>query len=447
MGGYQIPVDFVSEQRVDVLIADRFARAIEDCIAQPAHARHQLDAEKPTQSEDWLALALGISVKRIGLNRRAVLHQRIEDVDRLPHPAGDEAGEQGDVGIGDVVVCDPTVAAIADVRGSDEIILAELDVRTIGDRCPATAPVTGQREAGVLVDDVNHCRLKFVGIDVLRVDPTQRLSCRDLWGMSSGLIWPEIAAVAEHRENISLNGVGKFRIGAGWWSEVAGVASPVLGMLENIKEMPLRHPRSNFLLKFDQPFRLDARRQLLQVGCSVFIDAQFTVGRKSCVNLGSVARQFGLECGSKIHAALGNAESCAVSREAWFAFRPRQELGAVVGEFLSADDVAIAGLQSISKVNENADLKCTSVKHKRLRSALDDKILPALRGKAKINRVRQFIAACMAMLAHDSHCVQQTAILCRRLDVQQIDKPKQQAAMSGVNWPEQREIVAAVPGG
>ena len=193
----------------------------------------------------------------------------------------------------------------------------------------AAAPVTGQREAGVLVDHVDHCRLEFVGVDVLRVDPAQRLSRCDLGGVSSSLIGAEIAAVAEHRENISLNSVGKLRICAGWWSEVADVASPVLGMLENVKEMPLRHPRTDFLLEFGQPFRLDGRRQLLQVGCSVLIDAQFTVGRKSCVNLGSEARQFGLECGSKIHAALGNAESRAVSCEAWFAFRPRQELGAL----------------------------------------------------------------------------------------------------------------------
>ena len=69
--------------------------------------------------------------------------------------------------------------------------------------------------------------------------------------MSSGLIWAEIAAVAEHREKISLNGVGKLWIGAGWGPEVAGIASPVLDMLENIKEMPLRHPCTDFLLEFD----------------------------------------------------------------------------------------------------------------------------------------------------------------------------------------------------
>jgi hypothetical protein len=138
--------------------------------------------------------------------------------------------------------------------------------------------------------------------------------------MSSGLIWAEIAAVAEHREKISLNGVGELWIGAGRRSEVAGVASPVLDMLENIKEMPLRHPCTDFLLEFDQPFGLDARRQLLQVRRSVFIDAQFAVSRKSCVNLGSEVRQFRFQRGSEIHTALGDAESYAVGRQSWFAF-------------------------------------------------------------------------------------------------------------------------------
>jgi hypothetical protein len=69
-----------------------------------------------------------------------------KDVDRLPHPAGDEAGEQGDIEIGDMVVCDTAVPAIADVPGSHDIVLPDLDVRAIGDRYPATAPVTGQRK-------------------------------------------------------------------------------------------------------------------------------------------------------------------------------------------------------------------------------------------------------------------------------------------------------------
>ena len=129
-------------------IADRFAGAIEDGVAQAAHARHQLDAEEPTQAEDGLALTLGIGMKRVGLNLRTVLHQRVKDMDRLPHPAGDEAGEQGDVGVGDVVVGDPAIAAVADVAGADEIILAQLDVRAVGDRRPASCPSAAATGSG-----------------------------------------------------------------------------------------------------------------------------------------------------------------------------------------------------------------------------------------------------------------------------------------------------------
>ena len=137
----------------------------------------------------------------------------------------------------------------------------------------------------------------------------------------------------------------------------------MLNMLENIKEMSLRHTSADFLLEFRQPFGLDACRQFLQVRRSVFIDAQFAVGRKSRVNLGGEARQFSLQRGGEIHAALGDAEGSAVGRQSWFAFRPGQELGAVVGEFLGAHDIAIAGLQSISEIDEDADLKRTSVKN------------------------------------------------------------------------------------
>ena len=69
-----------------------------------------------------------------------------------------------------------------------QIVLAQLDVRAVGDRGAAAAPMPGQREAGVLVDHVDHRRLQLVGVDVLRVDPAQRLRRRDLGGVPGGLI-------------------------------------------------------------------------------------------------------------------------------------------------------------------------------------------------------------------------------------------------------------------
>jgi len=48
--------------------------------------------------------------------------------------------------------------------------------------------------------------------------------------------------------------------------------------------------------------------------------------------------------------------------------------------------------------------------------------------------------------AHDRQRVQQAAVLGRRPDVHQVEQPKQQAPVLGVGRPEQRQVVAAVPG-
>ena len=277
MRGDQIPVDLSAEQRVDMLVADGLGRAIEDGVTQAAHARHQLDAEQSAETEDRLALALGVGVQRVGLDRRAVLHQPIQDVDGLPHAAGDEAGEQSDVGVGDVVVGDAAIAAVADVARADQIVLAQLDVRAVGDGGAAAAPVPRQREAGILVDHVDHRRLQLVDVDVLGVDPAQRRRRGDVGGVPGGLIGTKIAAVAEHGEQVASDGLRELRIGAGRWSEVAGVVRPVLGILEDVEEMALRHAGADFLLELGQPVGLTGGRQLLQMRRAVRVDAQFAV--------------------------------------------------------------------------------------------------------------------------------------------------------------------------
>ncbi len=49
-------------------------------------------------------MRLRVAVHGRRLDIRGILEQAFEDVDRLPHAAWDEVAEQGDVGIGDVVV-------------------------------------------------------------------------------------------------------------------------------------------------------------------------------------------------------------------------------------------------------------------------------------------------------------------------------------------------------
>jgi hypothetical protein len=70
-------------------------------------------------------MALGIGMHRGWLDLRRVLEQALKDVDRLPDTARDEVAEQGDIGVRDVVVGNPTVAAIADRVLGEQAVLGQ----------------------------------------------------------------------------------------------------------------------------------------------------------------------------------------------------------------------------------------------------------------------------------------------------------------------------------
>ena len=122
--GDQVPVDVAGEQRVDMLVADRLGRPVEGHVSKATHARHQLDAEQPAEAEYRRALALGVGMQSVGLDFRLVLQQPVQDMDGFPDAAGDEAGEERNVAVGDVVVGDAAIGAVANVLGAEEIVLS-----------------------------------------------------------------------------------------------------------------------------------------------------------------------------------------------------------------------------------------------------------------------------------------------------------------------------------
>jgi hypothetical protein len=264
-----------------MLVADRFRGAVEGDVAQTAHTRHQLDAKQAAEAEHGFALALGVSMQSVGLDLRLVLQQPIGDMDGFPHASGDEAGEQrdvivGDVIVGDVVVGDAAIGAIADVLGTDETVLPQLDVGAVGNGGTPASPMPGQVEAGLLVDDVDHGRLQLVGVDVLRVDPAQRLRRRNIGSMSGGLAGAEIAAVAEHGEQVTLHSRRELRVGAGGRPGLAGVLGPVLSMFQNAEQVTFRHAGADFLFELRQPGGLHRRPELLQLRRAIRVQAEVT---------------------------------------------------------------------------------------------------------------------------------------------------------------------------
>jgi hypothetical protein len=60
----------------------------------------------------------------------------------------------------------------------------------------------------------------------------------------------------------------------------------VLGIFEDVEKMAFWHAVADFLFELHQPFGLASGRQLLQMRCTVRVDAQFTVVRESGINLG-----------------------------------------------------------------------------------------------------------------------------------------------------------------
>jgi hypothetical protein len=78
------------------------------------------------EREDGLRLPLGVGMKSVGLDVAFVLEQTVEDVDRLPDAARNEVAEEGDVGVGDLVVADASVSAIADVVLREKVLFIEI---------------------------------------------------------------------------------------------------------------------------------------------------------------------------------------------------------------------------------------------------------------------------------------------------------------------------------
>src|SRR5512143_4216265 len=89
--------------------------SIEVQILPVTYPRHQLDAEEEREAEDRRALSLRVRMDGVGLNLRAVLADEVQDGVSLPGTTGNEPREQSDVGVGDEIVADPAIAAVADV--------------------------------------------------------------------------------------------------------------------------------------------------------------------------------------------------------------------------------------------------------------------------------------------------------------------------------------------
>ena len=216
----QLPIDLPCKQCVDMTVASGFIRSAEGDIIPVAHARHQHDAKQSAKSEDWLALALGIGMQCIGLQKA------IKNVNRFPDTARNEAGKQGNIAVSDMMVGNATISAVSNVGGTQEIVLAQRYVRAVGNGRISGTPHFGQRKSRIFTDDITHRRFELVGVDVLGIYPPQHLRGGNIGGVPCRLTWPEIAAITEDCEQVTPDSLGQFWIRTGWRSKMACVSVP-----------------------------------------------------------------------------------------------------------------------------------------------------------------------------------------------------------------------------
>ena len=182
------------------------------------------------------ALAVRVGVHRVGLQERAVLGHEVEDGVALVGAAGQEAREQRDVGVGDQVVADPAVAAVADVVGG---LQALRDARpTSCRRRRRVSPLPQCRCRPTPGVGVDHARDRLVQArlgDVALVDEGDVPAVEALQ-RARGLARPEAAAVAEGGGEIALARAVELGLEARDRAEVPGPAEPVLGVGQRLQD-------------------------------------------------------------------------------------------------------------------------------------------------------------------------------------------------------------------
>ena len=130
-----------------MLVGGAAIDSVEGHIVPRPHPGHEFNAQEGRQAKDRLRLAVGIGMQGVGLERGRVSEQAIKNVDRFPHPAGNEVAEQGNIRIADMVVRDASKMAVTHMARPQQVVFNQFNMRTIGNRGSPLPHRTGVQTA------------------------------------------------------------------------------------------------------------------------------------------------------------------------------------------------------------------------------------------------------------------------------------------------------------
>ena len=167
----QFPIKGVSKDLLNVRVAHFFAGTVQLEVLPVADARHQIDAQQIGQTKDGRALSLRIGMQGVGLDFGLIFEQTIQNINRFPYSARNEMAEERDVGIGDMVIPDPAITAVAKVIFREQILFIEIPLRAVGGSALARAPMFRQGEPIIAVNNLGNGCLQILLRDVALIDP------------------------------------------------------------------------------------------------------------------------------------------------------------------------------------------------------------------------------------------------------------------------------------
>ena len=98
------------------------------------------------------------------------MQEAVQDVHRFPHPTGNKAAEQGDIGIGHVVVADASPPTVPQMVLAQEVLFIDVPLGAIRSRPLARAPEFREEEAIIPVDHAHIGVEEFLLGDMALID-------------------------------------------------------------------------------------------------------------------------------------------------------------------------------------------------------------------------------------------------------------------------------------
>ncbi len=187
----------------------------------------------------------------------------------------------------------------------------------------------------------------------------------------------------------------------------------MLGVLEDIEQMPLRHPSPDRLLKCIETWRQALGCLTDQMRGPIRVDPQCAVIREARVDFLGQLVQFAPKLRDESGGILRQLHRSAIVVESPVAFVPGKKLRPVVVVGAGANGIQVTALQRLGQVHENAEFHGVTVEEDLAVLPLLDEGLPALRGEPEVQRDVQGLMATALMLADDLQGIEQARIRAR----------------------------------